>query len=198
MYNRLRQRLRAAWQAFHGPPVAAGFMAGEPAQGMPGEAAPGYPPGTRPVVAKSQEVLVDGVPHLRFSRQEVLLRDENNAKITHTIVRPTILLGCGCMVSSPRDVAYLSDICGLPVCRRCATVCVCGHKVAPKERVMVAPRTFMCIVCARQQQKMQFRARLIRFLLGGFMRDDPPPTVTPPPAQSEERPQRRITRKRQQ
>ncbi len=155
----------------------------------PGEAAPnvledaapptGLPeqPEVRAVLVKQEDAHVLGVPGLHFRRREVTTRDAQNAKYTHFETNP-IVLGCGCMVSSPRDVAYISDISGRPVCRRCAKWCICGHKTAPTERVQIPEQGFLCIACHQALAKAQWKARIIRFFLGAFVKGpDGPPRV---------------------
>ena len=164
----LKERLRAAWRAFSGgqtPVQTMGYHFEEPPPQRDG----GLPPGVEPVIVRSEEAEVVGAPYLHFVRTETTLRDKNNAKYTKKTTRPLILPGCGCMISGPAEVAYLSDLSGLPVCRRCASTCTCGHKVAPRERVRVADRTTICAVCYETACKQERRQRLIRFFIGPFV-----------------------------
>lgn len=167
LFQRLRERLASAWRAFNAQPHAAGADVGpdiEPDALPP----PAFPPGTHPVIIESNEVGVPGAPNIRFVRRKVILRDAHNAKLTQLQVQPVILTGCRCMVMGPNEVAYLSDLTGLPVCRRCAATCSCGHKVAPSERVRVAPRITICRVCYEEQRRQERVATLRRFFFGGF------------------------------
>ena len=127
------------------------------------------PPGVQPVVIKTETATIPGLQALQFTRKTMVLKDEHNAKFEAFEINRNVLHGCGCVVTSPNDVAYLSDLTGLPVCRRCAATCVCGHKVAPSERVMLQPRIFICKVCHESQVQAERRSRFWRWLLGPFI-----------------------------
>ena len=131
-----------------------------------------FPPGLRPVLVKQEDAQIGGIPELTFRRREVSLRDENNAKYTQFETNPIILRGCGCMVTSPREVAYISNISGLPVCRRCAAKCVCGHKTAPNERVHIPDQGYLCTGCYMVLIKQQRKGRVVNLLFGSFFRRD--------------------------
>jgi hypothetical protein len=164
-------RVRAGWQAFRSRPEAGIGMPGFQ-QEQPRQEGFTFPPGTRPVIIKTEESTLDGMPHIRFKRGMARLRDRNNAKIMVFQTNRIRLPGCNCFVSGPNDVAYLSDISGLPVCRACASTCHCGHKVAPHERVLVARRAFVCRICHEAEQRQLRRTKILQFLLGPFIRED--------------------------
>lgn len=161
------RRMVAAWLAFRQPQGAPVLVA---EHNIPGGDAPpaGFPPGTEPVLVESNEVNVAGAPGLHFAKRRVTLRGDKNAKYTQTQLNPLILAGCRCMVSTPHDVAYLSDISGLPVCRRCAATCDCGHKVAPRERVKIGPRAYMCIACFRMELRAKRWQGIRQLFLGSL------------------------------
>lgn len=127
------------------------------------------PPGTRPVIVKTQTAHISGIQDLDFVKREIRFRDDQNAKYSESVVQPTVLDGCHCVVTSPHEVAYVSDISGLPVCAKCARVCICGHKVGPLERVMVEPGKFMCTACHDELRRKARWAAIGRFLLGSFV-----------------------------
>ena len=128
------------------------------------------PAGTKPVLIRTETAYIHGVQDLRFVRREIRLRDDQNAKYSGFDTRREVLAGCHCVVSGPNDVAYMSDISGLPVCTRCARVCLCGHKVGTLERVMIEPGKFICIVCYEQQRRKERWATIRRILLGPFVK----------------------------
>lgn len=163
-------RIMAALQAFvrpQGPHLGANDDFADARQERPEG---GFPPGTRPVIMESEEAAMPGFPELRFRRTRCILRDQSNAKYTSFHTNRILLTGCNCFVSGPNEVAYLSDISGKPVCRRCATVCICGHKVAPNERVMVGRRSYLCNVCHDKEQRRQRMESVKQFILGPFIR----------------------------
>jgi len=128
------------------------------------------PAGTRPVLIRTETAHIPGVQDLRFVRREVRFRDDKEAKYSGFETTRVVLAGCNCVVSGPNDVAYMSDISGLPVCTKCARVCLCGHKVGPLERVMVEPGKFMCAVCYEAQRRRERWAVVGRVLLGPFVK----------------------------
>ena len=128
------------------------------------------PNGTTPVLIRTETAHIPGVQDLRFVRREVRFRDDQNAKYSGFETRREVLAGCNCVVSGPNDVAYMSDISGLPVCVKCARVCVCGHKVGTRERVMLEPGKFICVVCYEGQQRKERRAAIRSILLGPFIK----------------------------
>lgn len=166
MFRTLRGKIVAAWRAFRQPQEAPVLVAEHDIPG--GDAPAGFPPGTEPVLVESNEVNVAGAPGLHFAKRRVTLRGDKNAKYTQTQLNPLILAGCRCMVASPHDVAYLSDISNLPVCRRCAATCDCGHKVAPRERVRIGPRAYICVECLKVQQRAQRWEGIRQIFLGSF------------------------------
>lgn len=137
----------------------------------PAPPADSIPPGLRPLVIKTQVAEIPGLQPMRFVRKVTVLRDDQRAKYESLEVTRIVLRGCGCLASGPDDVAYLSDITGLPVCVRCAKTCICGHKVAPSERVQIEPRLYMCSVCHAMLQKEERRRRFWRTLFGPFIRE---------------------------
>ena len=163
-------RLRAARRAFRGQPEVDAsmppFQQDQPRQG-------GYtvPPGTRPVVVDVHEASIDGVPDTVFRKVEGRFKGECDSEYALHQIHRVRLTGCGCYVLGPNDVAYLSEISGMPVCRRCAAICICGHKVAPSERVLIERRTFICKVCHEEQQHQLRWARIRRFLFGPFIKE---------------------------
>lgn len=166
LFGRLWQRMTSAWRAFRQPQGMA--VPAQPQREPEGQVPPEFPPGTEPVIVESNVVNVGGFPDLQFVKRRMTLRDRNNAKYTQTQLNPLVLPGCGCVVSSPHDVAYVSDISGLPVCRRCASTCECGHKVAPRERVKIRPRSYMCVVCLKAEQRAQRWQGIKHIFLGSF------------------------------
>lgn len=128
------------------------------------------PNGTRPILVRTETAHIPGVQDLRFVRREVRFRDDQNAKYSGFETTRMVLAGCNCVVSGPNEVAYMSDISRLPVCTKCARVCICGHKVGPLERKMIAPSKFMCKVCYKRLRWKEFWAVLGRILLGPFVK----------------------------
>lgn len=163
-------RLRQGWASSGEEPPTVEYPKGEPRE-PPGEPAHrGYiPPGARPVIVKQEEARIGGIPGLVFRRREVVMRDDHNAKYSHYETNP-VILACGCVVSSPRDVAGLSDVTRMPICRRCVRICLCGHRTAPAERVMLPGQGYLCIVCHAAMRKQQRRAAVLRFFLGCLVR----------------------------
>ena len=134
------------------------------------DAPPFSPPnGTKPVLVRTETAHIPGVQDLRFVRREVRFRDDQNAKYSGFETTRVVLAGCGCVASGPNDVAYMSDISGLPVCTKCGRVCICGHKVGTMERVMVEPGKFICVVCHEQQRRRERWAAFWRMLFGPFV-----------------------------
>ena len=165
---RFWSRVRAGWRAFrsqNGEANAPPFLD----MGQFQREEQPFPPGLKPVIIKTDEATFDDIPGVRFRRSETRLRGEGDAQYRLNQVHRVRLPGCNCFVAGPNEVAYLSDISGLPVCRRCATVCICQHKVAPRERVMIGRRAFICKVCHEQQQRQLRREKLKQFLLGPFV-----------------------------
>ncbi len=118
---------------------------------------------------ESEQVMIPGVPDLGFRRSRWIFRGEGNSKYANFYTNRTLLTGCNCFVMGPNDVAYLSDISGKPVCRRCAAVCDCGHKVAPQERVSMGRRHYVCKMCHEKELRRQRMDGIKQLLLGPFI-----------------------------
>ncbi len=127
------------------------------------------PAGTKPVLMRTETAHIPGVQDLRFVRREGRFRDANNAKYRGSETTRVILAGCHCVVSGPNDVAYMSDISGLPVCTKCARACLCGHKVGHLERKMIEPGKFICAVCYKKKRRKELWVALGRIFFGPFI-----------------------------
>lgn len=128
------------------------------------------PPGARPVLVNVEEAHIPGVQDLRFRRREIRFEDDRgDTEYSASEVSRVVLAGCGCVVSGPNEVAYLSALSGLPVCKHCAKMCQCGHKVAPTERVMVSTGVFLCVLCHEGLQRQERRAKFWRTIIGPFI-----------------------------
>ena len=146
--------------------------AGPQFQAGPDPAPPPFPPpfDTKPLLVRTETAHIPGLQNLKFISREVRMADDNEAKYSGREVIRVVLQGCHCVVSSPNEVAYLSDISGLPVCIRCSTLCLCGHKVAPSERKIIGPKQTICSACYKKKKRQELWAAIARLVLGPFIK----------------------------
>lgn len=146
------------------------------------------PPGLRPVLTEDQQASIDGVQVLNYHRKTLHMKDPQNGKYRLYKKNAQILGGCGCVSSSPNDVAFLSQITGLPVCKECERtvarlraitrneVNICNHKVAPHELQRVEGYGYLCAYCMATYRKALRRKRLMgvaSFFLSPLIKKDP-------------------------
>ncbi|VGO13901.1 hypothetical protein PDESU_02458 [Pontiella desulfatans] len=131
------------------------------------------PPGMHTVLTEDQQATVDGVQNLEYHRRTLHMKDGNNGKYRAFQKNSQILGGCGCVSSSPMDVAFLSQVTGLPVCKDCEKQInrmramtrneesTCNHKVAIHELRRVPGHGYMCPYCLVEFQKEARKRRLL-------------------------------------
>ena len=131
------------------------------------------PPNMRTVLTEDQQVMIDGVPNLEYHRRTLHLKDSKNGKFRVFQKNTPTLAGCGCVSGSPNDVAFLSQITGLPVCKDCERKIdrmramvrneenICNHKVPMHELRRVPGYGYMCPYCLVDFQKSMRKRRLI-------------------------------------
>lgn len=131
------------------------------------------PPGVRTVLTEDEQATIDGVQNLEYHRRTLHMKDGNNGKYRVFQKNSQILGGCGCVSGTPYDVAFLSQVTGLPVCKDCEKKIdrmramtrneenICNHKVAMHELRRVPGYGYVCPFCLVEFQKSMRKRRLI-------------------------------------
>ncbi len=149
----------------------------QPAPGNQNQAGGGggfhAPPGVRTVLTEDEQATINGVQNLEYHRRTLHMKDGNNGKYRVFQKNSQILGGCGCVSGTPYDVAFLSQVTGLPVCKDCEKKIdrmramtrneenICNHKVAMHELRRVPGYGYVCPFCLVEFQKTMRKRRLI-------------------------------------